>query len=143
MIGDRPTIKFVQDNVDNLIENARRAEGRMKEELQVILFFIVFNASPIPNGVFCSLLSSFPIVSFSSGTKAVYTQLAYCPSIGTLSEEVACEMTCALGRLFAMRSSEIQKLKLKDDIIFRMANLFITLLRRVSFEVVIQDLARN
>jgi hypothetical protein len=52
-------------------------------------------------------------------------------------------MTCALGRLFAMRSSKIQKLKLKDDIIFRMTNLFITLLRRVLFEVVIQDLAGN
>jgi hypothetical protein len=30
MIGDRPTIEFVQDNVGNLIENARRAE-RQKE----------------------------------------------------------------------------------------------------------------
>jgi hypothetical protein len=92
---------------------------------------------------YSALLSSFPISSFSSGTKAVYTQLTYCPPIGTLSEEVARGMTCALGRLFAMRSSEIQKLKLKDEIVFRMVNLFITLLRRVSFEVVIQDLAGN
>jgi hypothetical protein len=28
MIGDRPTIEFIQDNVGNLIENARRAEGQ-------------------------------------------------------------------------------------------------------------------
>jgi hypothetical protein len=143
IIGDGPAIKFVQDHVSSLIESVERADGRMKEELQVILFFILLNASPIPNDMFCHLLSNFPLISFPSGTNAVYTALTNYSSVETLSEETAKGMVCALGRLFAMCSSEMRKLKLNDEIVFRMSIMLIVLLRRFPFEVMCQDLAGN
>jgi hypothetical protein len=68
----------------------------MKEELQVILLFILLNASPIPNDIICHLLSNFSLISFPSGTNAVYTALTNCPSVETLSEETAKGMVCEM-----------------------------------------------